>query len=226
MSKVYIGVGHGGSDSGAVANGLKEKDVNLEVSKACMKKLQDNGVEVKISRLTDIDSTINSKVTEANRWPADYVVEVHHNAGGGDGVEVFYSMNGGKGKTLAQNILDSIVRLGQQNRGIKTKISNGKDYFGIIRETKAPAVLVECAFLDSKDKAIVDTAAERKKMGEALASGILKTLGIKEKVKTTTTTTTVYKVQIGSFTKKANAEDAVKKAKKAGFDAVIVTEKK
>lgn len=226
MAKVYIGVGHGASDSGAVANGLKEKDVNLEVALACRDKLKANGVDVKISRTGDTDQGINAKVSEANKWGADYVVEIHHNAGGGDGAEVYYSVNGGKGKTLAQNVLDGIVALGQQSRGIKTKTtSDGRNYFGIIRDTVAPAILVECAFLDSKDYKIVDTAAERKAMGEAIANGVLETLGIKEKAEVKTEATYLYKVQIGSFSKKANAEALVTKAKKAGFDAVIVTVK-
>lgn len=220
MAKVYIGVGHGASDSGAVANGLVEKNVNLDVALACREKLKENGVEVQISRTGDTDQGINAKVKEANDWGADYVVEIHHNAGGGDGAEVYYSINGGKGKTLAQNVLDAIVAIGQQSRGIKTKTtSDGRNYFGIIRDTYAPAILVECAFLDSKDYKIVDTAAGRKAMGEAIARGVLKTLGVKEK---TAKTSYTYKVQIGAFGKKANADALAKKAKEAGFEAIVV----
>lgn len=188
MSKVYIGVGHGGSDSGAVGNGLKEKDMTLDISKACYDYLKKNKVDVKISRTTDKDSSINSKVTEANSWGADLVVEIHINAGGGDGAEVYHSRVGGKGKVLAQNILNEICKLGQQSRGIKTKLdSDGSDYFGMIRMTDAPAVLVECAFIDTKDVQIVDAYAERVKMGEAIGKGVLTTLGIKP---TTTESTT------------------------------------
>ena len=118
---------------------------------------------------------------EANAFGADLVVEIHCNSGGGDGAEVFYSRVGGKSKTLAQNILNEICKLGQQSRGVKTKIgSSGRDYFGMIRDTNAPAVLVECAFLDTKDVHLIDTPAERVKMGESIARGILLTLGIKD----------------------------------------------
>ena len=178
--KVYIGVGHGGSDSGAVGNGFKEKNLNLDVAKACMNYLKNNGVDVKISRTTDVDSTINSKVKEANSWGANLVIEIHNNSGGGDGAEVYYSRVGGMSKTLAQNVLNEICKLGQQNRGIKTKIdSNGRDYFGMIRDTDAPAILVECAFIDTNDVRIIDTHAERVVMGEAIAKGALTTLGVK-----------------------------------------------
>lgn len=190
MSKVYIGVGHGGSDNGAVANGLKEDEVNLDVALACQNYLAPY-VQTKISRTKDVDSSINSKVNEANSWGADIVVEIHHNAGGGDGCEVYYHVGGGKSKTLAQDIINGIVAIGQQSRGIKTKtLSDGTDYFGIIRNTNAPAVLVECAFIDSKDKEIVDTHAERVKMGEAIAKGILKYFSIAETSKPASPTTT------------------------------------
>ena len=177
--KVYVGIGHGGRDSGACANGFKEKDLNLYVGNACTALLKKAGVEVKQSRTVDKDVYINTKVREANNWGANLVLDIHHNAGGGDGCEVYYSRVGGTSKNLAQNILNEICKLGQQSRGIKTKLgNNGRDYFGMVRDTNAPAVLVECAFMDSKDIQLVNTSEKQKAMGEAIAKGILKTLGI------------------------------------------------
>lgn len=202
MRKVYIGVGHGGSDSGAIGNGFKEKDLTLDIAKACYDYLKKNGIEVKISRTTDKDSSINSKVKEANSWGADLVMDIHINAGGGDGAEVYHSRVGGKGKVLAQNILNEICKLGQQSRGIKTKLdTDGTDYFGMIRMTDAPAVLVECAFIDTKDIKLIDTHAERVKMGEAIGKGVLTTLGLKPKTtqtatKPTTNTFKSYRVKV------------------------------
>lgn len=190
MSKVYIAPGHGGADPGAIGNGFKEKDLNLAIGKYCAEYLKAQGVTVKMSRTKDIDPGLNNRAREANAWGADLVCEIHINAGGGDGAEVYYSIVGGKSKTMAQNIEAEIKKIGQNSRGIKTKKNaQGKDFLGIIRMTKAPAVLVECAFIDNKkDIAIIDTKAEQKKMGEAIAKGILKTLGKKEeefKVKVT-----------------------------------------
>jgi N-acetylmuramoyl-L-alanine amidase len=95
-------------------------------------------------------------------------------------VEVFHSVVGGTGKELAKKIHDEIVALGQNSRGVKTrKEDNGSDWYGFIRETKAPAVIVEYAFLDNdKDVQFVDTEAEQKANGVATAKGILKQLGI------------------------------------------------
>ena len=180
MARVYIGVGHGGSDPGAVANGFNEKDLNLSISKAVQDVLTRHGVSVKISRTKDQDKDLVYRIKECNAFNPDLALDIHNNAGGGDGAEVYYYSGGGKSKTLASNILSEMVEIGQNSRGLKTKKdSNGLDYFGFIREINAPSVIVECAFVDNKtDLKIIDTAAEQKAMGVAIAKGILKTLGI------------------------------------------------
>ena len=225
--KVYIGVGHGGSDPGAVANGIKEKDANLDVALACYSFLVKHGVSAKISRTKDTEVWIEKRVKEANAFGADLAVDIHHNAGGGDGAEVYHTKYLGKGATLANNILKEMQLIGQNSRGAKIrKNSSGDDYFGFIRQTNCPAVLCECAFLDNKtDVKIIDTKAERVKMGEAIAKGILKTLGIPVIVEKLVTNTQkkIYTVQVGAFLSKANAEKKVLELKSAGFDGYIVT---
>ena len=178
--KAFIGVGHGGSDPGAVANGFNEKDLNLAIALACRDELVRHGVEVKMSRTKDENDPLTDEIKECNAFKPDVALDIHNNAGGGDGAEVYHHYKGGTSKTLASNILDEIVAAGQNSRGLKTKLNEqGKDYFGFIRETSAPAVIVECAFVDNKtDITIIDTAAEQKAMGIAIAKGVLKTLGI------------------------------------------------
>lgn len=185
MTKVYLDPGHGGSDSGAVKY-VTEKNVNLTMALACRDYLEKNGVTVKMSRETDKPTSINSMAAEANAWGADYVVSIHNNAGGGDGFEVYHTINGGKGKTLAQNIETQVKAIGQNSRGLKTKAdSNGTDYFGMIRLTNAPAVICEGAFVDNAtDVKIIDTTAEQQKFGEAYAKGILATIGVTVKEET------------------------------------------
>ena len=180
--KVFISAGHGGSDSGAVGNGFKEKDLNLSIALACRDYLTANGVEVKMSRIKDEDDCTNQEVAESNAFNPDVAVSIHNNAGGGDGAEVYSSVVGGLSKTLADNILAEVVKSGQNSRGVKQKRgANGSDYFGFIRMTKAPAVIVECAFVDNAaDVQIIATEIKRKAMGVAIAKGILKTLGVSE----------------------------------------------
>ena len=225
MAKVFLGVGHGGSDPGAVANGFKEKDLNLSIVLACKDELARHGVLVRMSRTKDENDTLNEEIKECNAYSPDLAVDIHNNAGGGDGTEAFYHHGGGKGKTLAENILAEIVSIGQNSRGAKTKKNSaGRDWYGFIRETKCPAVIVECAFVDNaKDMQIIDTEAERKTMGIALAKGILKTLGIAwvAPVAAKPTDNKMYRVQVFAGSK-TGAEAMQKKLKAAGFEAIIV----
>lgn len=207
--KVFLGVGHGGKDSGAVGNGLKEKDLNLQIALACNEELIRHGVNALMSRTKDENDDLNEEIRECNAYNPDLAVDIHNNAGGGDGVEAFYHYGGGTGKTLAENVLAEIVKLGQNSRGAKTKKNaNGKDYYGFIRDTKAPAIIVECAFIDNAtDIKIVDTLAEQKAMGVAIAKGILKTLGITyiAKVDNSATDKAKYEAEIKTLTEKNKA---------------------
>lgn len=226
MTKVFIGVGHGGSDSGAVGiDGRLEKTLNLSIAKACSAALQRHGVTVQLSRTKDENDPIKQEVAECNSFAPDLAVDIHNNAGGGDGVETYYSVVGGASKTLAHNILDRVAALGQRSRGAKTRLnnSNGSDYYAFIRDTKAPAVIVECAFVDSADIALIDTEAERIAVGEAIARGILDTLGLAYKPqKSPSEAERLYRVQVGAYRNQANAEAQVKRLKQAGFNAIIV----
>lgn len=218
--KVFISAGHGGSDPGAVANGVKEKDLNLSIALACRDELKRHGVEVKMSRAKDENDPLSEEIKECNAYAPDLAVSIHNNAGGGDGAEAFYHYGGGKSKTLAENILAEVVKVGQNSRGAKVrKNSQGKDYYGFIRETSAPAVIVECAFVDNAtDLKILASESDRQKVGRAIANGVLKTLGVAIQGERR------YKVQVGAYLYRENAEDMQRKIKAVGFDAFIVKE--
>lgn len=177
--KIFIGVGHGGSDPGAVKY-IVEKEYTLKTAKAVAEYLEKYGVEYKLSRTSDIDTDMDSKLKNCNDYKPDLVIDVHFNAGGGSGFEAYYYSGGGLSKSLAENI-DTEVKKLMPSRGIKTKLgSDGADYFAIIRDTNAPAVLLEGGFTDNKSDA--DFIKENyKKLAKAYADGIAKTLGITKK---------------------------------------------
>lgn len=188
------------------------------IALACRDELIKYGVQVLMSRETDANDPVSEEVRECNKYQPDLAVSIHNNAGGGDGAETFHHYGGGLSETAAKYILEEITKIGQNSRGAKTKKnSSGKDYYYFIRETKAPAVIVECAFVDNKtDIKIIDTTKEQKAMGVAIAKGILKTLGIKQ------VSNTKYRVQVGSYTEREKAEAMQKKLKAAGYSAIIV----
>lgn len=220
MKKVFISAGHGGSDPGATANGFQEKALNLMIALACRDELVRHGVKVLMSRETDANDPVYEEVKECNKYHPDLAVSIHNNAGGGDGAEAFHHHGGGLGKTAATYILDEITKLGQNSRGAKTrKNTSGNDYYYFIRETTAPAVIVECAFVDNAtDIKIIDTAKEQKAMGEAIAKGILKALGVEY----IPISDKLYRVQVGAYAKRENAEAMLQKLKASGYDAFIV----
>ena len=185
MAKVFLSAGHGGSDPGAVAYGMKEKDINLNIMLACRDELQRHGVTVICSRTKDEDDKVGSEVAEANSSGADVAASFHTNAGKGNGSETFCNLNNSNGKKLAELCEKYIKAIGQNSRGVK---SGNHLYF--IRKTNMTAVLCECAFIDNDtDNDIIDTTAEQRSFGVAYAKAILEYLGIAYNSAQTTTST-------------------------------------
>ena len=234
--KVFLGIGHGGVDPGACANGFKESDMCLTTGVACCKALERHGVNVKMSRYADENDDINEEVRECNSFNPDLAVDIHFNSGGGDGFEAFIANNANMGKKLGQNIEAEVIKIGQNSRGLKVKLNSaGRDYFAFIRDVKAPSAILEGCFIDNKkDLELFDTEAKLKALGVAYAKGILKTLGISYKSpsessnssqgsKPSTNKKIMYRVVVGSYGDKNNANKVLNDAKNKGFkDAFLV----
>lgn len=134
--RVFIGVGHGGKDPGAVKY-VKESEANLQMALGMKEELEKYGITVGISRTREENDPLSEETREANAFKPDIAVEVHNNAGGGDGFEVYYQTNGYKVQSmkLAQCIEARVKASGQKSRGIKTKLNaSGTDYFGWCRQ--------------------------------------------------------------------------------------------
>lgn len=212
MVTVFLSAGHGGNDPGAVYK-LKEKDINLTVLLACKVELERHGVNVVCSRIKDENDDVYEEVREANASGAEIAVSFHVNAGGGDGWEAFYYTTSARGKKLALLGEKYVKEIGQNSRGIKPG-----DHLYFIRKTNMTSVLFESFFLDNdKDNNIGDTVAEQKKFGVAYAKAILEYLGISynsgEKL---------YRVQVGAFKNKENAEKLLAELKEKGYSGFIL----
>lgn len=178
MAKIYIDPGHGGNDPGAVANGIKEKDVVLKIAKYTRKYLQENynNVSVKMSRTGDTFPSLSARASDANKWGADVFVSIHINAGGGTGYEDYIyiklsnSSNAGK---LRDELHKKLSPHFSQNRGKKNA------NFAVLRQTKMPAVLTENGFIDNKaDAEFLKSDRNLKKLGQDHAEGIAVYLGL------------------------------------------------
>lgn len=209
--KVFLSAGHGGADPGACAYGLKEKDINLQTLLSCKSELERHGVTVVASRVKDENDSVNQEVNEANASGAALAVSFHANAGKGDGFEAYYWAENTDGQRLAKLAEKHIKALGQNSRGIKSG-----NHLAFIKNTKIVSVLFESFFIDNdKDNDIGDTLKKQKALGVAYAKAILEYFGIK-------TETPVYRVQVGAFESRKNAEKLLKDLKSKGYEAVIV----
>ncbi|MCL2455992.1 MAG: N-acetylmuramoyl-L-alanine amidase [Defluviitaleaceae bacterium] len=160
MARIAVYAGHGGSDSGAIGiNGVREKNLNLQLSNAVSTILRGWGYTVFNNRTTDVDRSITRDAAFANENRVDAVVEIHFNSNSGTpgtGSEAFISVRdserGGRARTLASAILNRLASLGFRNRGVFTSVNtNGVDTLGILRLTNMPAVLLETAFINNPD---------------------------------------------------------------------------
>ena len=159
MFKLYIDPGHGTIDAdgkldpGAVAaSGLYECDVALSVAKGIADGL--NGLcETKLCRTGTTNKGIDARVKEANAWPADMVLSLHCNAYKEQtayGAEALIYAKGGKAEKCTKVLLDTLCdKAGLYNRGVKVRTD-----IGILSKTKAPAVLIELAFMSNPSEAV------------------------------------------------------------------------
>lgn len=215
-AKVFLSAGHGGNDPGAVAFGMKEKDINLAIMLACNDVLVRHGVTTILSRTTDENDPVTEEVKEANASGADIAVSFHINAGKGDGFEAFYYKGSSNGKKLAQLGEKYVKELGQNSRGLKT------NNLMFTRETKMTAVLFESFFIDNDvDNNIGDTLDEQKAFGVAYAKAILEYLRIEYK-DPVNYSSKFYRVQVGAFKVKKNADAMLSKVKSVGFSNAFI----
>ena len=184
MAKIYLNAEHGGTDSGATANGIREDEANLKVAKYAREYLSGYDCTTVMSRETDKALSINERVAQVRAQKPNLVITIAHNAGGGDGCEVFYWHTDSKAKAFAQELIKQFQAIGQNSRGVKPS-QPGSYNFGMCREPAAmgiPAVLGEFAFLDNKaDVVLVDSDADLKREGEAYGKAIVNYLGLKKK---------------------------------------------
>lgn len=208
---VVLDPGHDNSHTGAHQSGLKEEELNLKIAKYCKAELEEYaGVTVYLTRSEDgscpypgtskEDCNAN-RVAFAKSVGANVYVSIHLNSyttSGPAGAEIYYPNGnyrpdvGEQGKQLANNILDKLVALGLENRGIHTKGSGDNttypdgslaDYYGVIRRNKLegiPAIIVEHAFMTNAGdvNTYLNNEAGLKNLGVADATGIAQYFGL------------------------------------------------
>lgn len=220
--KVWLDAGHGGKDPGALGNGVKEKDITLSVTLKVGEILKQHGITVGYSRTTDVFLELADRAKKANDFKADVFVSIHCNAfnnSSAKGVETYSHIGSVKGSRLAQSIQNSILssKLYTVNRGTKTA------NFAVLRLTNMPAALVEMAFITNAEDANI-LKNRQEDLATAISKGILSYLGISYKETKQENSTTLYRVQVGAFKNKENAEKLLNELQKKGFNGFIKLE--
>ncbi|MCL2415804.1 MAG: N-acetylmuramoyl-L-alanine amidase, partial [Defluviitaleaceae bacterium] len=188
MIKLFIDAGHGGNDPGAVANGMRESDINFEVSKKLAEILRnsDCGFDIMLSRPTtetnprhplDNGKSVNARAIMSNEWGADYLISIHTNAAGGTGAELFFWEDTATVRKFSKSVLDTYCK----HLALRNRRNEATNRWGVIRLTKCPAILFELAFIDSPahNPDVNILRYKRDEMAEALAVGICKYFGKK-----------------------------------------------
>jgi N-acetylmuramoyl-L-alanine amidase len=226
MVRIVLDAGHGGNDPGAVANGLKEKDLTLAIAKHIGRMLAEyEGVEVHYTRTDDRFLELSERAAIANKLKADYFISIHINAGGGTGFESYIYNGNVNAKTIAyQNVIHAeIMRAigGVKDRGKK------RANYAVLRETNMPAILTENLFIDNaNDAAKLKSDQFLQQIAYGHVIGLEKAFGLKKKAKPQTNEKSfdgkIYRVQVGAFSDRENAERLAEELKKKGYPAIIV----
>ena len=221
--KIYINVGHSDKDPGAVGYET-ERELNVKVANYQREHLLAN-YECEVRMNPGTMNSTREVAADANAWGADLMDSKHFNAGGGDGWEglVYSNKNVAMGKIFEKHILAA----GQNSRGVKLRPD-----LNILALTNMPAIINEGAFVDNlKDIQDWNEDHELKKLGIAYAEADAEFLDLPKKTTAPapaapTTSGVLYRVQVGAYGVKDNAEAMQKKLKTAGYDAIIVEVKK
>lgn len=240
--KIAVDAGHGLTTTGKNvvkkldAAQTKEWVMNDRVTRHFIEAAkQYEGVE--ILRVDDptgkTDIPLATRVKKANDWGADLYFSNHHNAAkddgsvfSGGGIVAFSYKEGSEAAKYRDEIYKACIAAGglKGNRADPLLTAN----FYVLKNTKAPAVLMEYGFMDSTaDVPVIMQESYSKKMGYAAMEAIAQVKGLNKKAPTVTqntaaTTGKIFRVQCGAFSKPENAESLAKKLKAAGFDAIIV----
>lgn len=229
MKKVWIDEGHGGSDPGAVGNGLRESELVVKIARYTRDHLLNNyeDVEVRTTReFKDITVLLERRDDLADAWGADVFVSDHINAGGGTGFESFVFTKAGASTKAFQNVVHDEIMKVMNKRGIRDR-GKKQANFSVLRETEMIALLNEFLFIDSADHKHLKDEEFLKECGIAQAVGIAKFLGLKEKKKVSAASIGLDPIPVKSSNMYRLAKfydtqslDTLKKLKEEGYSVI------
>lgn len=214
-TKIYLSPSNQDANIYAAGNTNEMIQCN-KIAEAAKKYLEKHGFDVKKAAQ---GQNMWTSINESNAWGAKLHVPIHTNAFNGTltgGTLIMLHTASGNNLKAGTAILSQLA-----------PVTPGKDYaiqerptLAELNATKAIATYIECEFHDTVDGAnfIINNTD---KLGEAIAHGICDYFGVKWNDEDDNTSDTFYRVQVGAFSQKENAEKQLDKLKNEGYDAFI-----
>ena len=170
---VVVDAGHGGSDGGTVSGRAVEKDINLSVALKLKAILENDNIEVILTRSSDENMSLADRTSVANDSNADFFISLHCNYYEKDaqiaGLECYYNnSNAAESKGYAESIINAV----SLSEDIETRYAKTEGYY-VLRNTQMPAVLVEMGFLSnySESQKLLDDDYQES-LAQRIAEGI------------------------------------------------------
>lgn len=229
--KIMIDAGHGYETAGKrTVDGMKEYEFNRGVANEMKKLFTDyEHVTVLFSHSDQHDVPLVSRTTKANQEKVDLFISIHANAHGDGsswtstaGIETFvYETKPKSAYELAKIVQRSLIaHTARIDRGVK--LAN----FHVLKATKMTAILCECGFMTNKQEAhLLRTGEYRHICAKAIVEGIATyyQLEKKESTEPSASTKELFKVQVGAFKQKENAQTLAADLQHQGYKAFITS---
>lgn len=184
---VIVDAGHGGHDGGAVANGIIEKELALDLARRLKRELMAAGIRVVTTRDSDVFLPLDDRAAFAAKYAAAAFVSIHLNTDGegseAEGIETYFASSGSLSSrhsdalktSAAEHDADfaAVVQHGvcaatkAENRGTKARS------YAVVAQAACPAVLVECGFITSEtESARLKRESYRDRVAAGIAQGV------------------------------------------------------
>ena len=225
MTVAYVAIdnGHGKNTAGKKVpdDSIREWDFNYTTAKYLNEELQYNNFKTLMVSDTSDDTPLKTRTDRANNAKVDIFVSIHANAylgtwGNAHGIETFAYKSSTKGNKLAKLVQEELIKATNlTDRGVK------HNNLHITRETKMPAILFECGFMDNKDESkLLKSDSYRKLCAKAICKGICRYFNVIYKDKDVDKNL-FYRVIAGSYLNKENAQKEVENLKKININTFL-----
>jgi N-acetylmuramoyl-L-alanine amidase len=223
--KIVLDAGHGYSTPGKrTPDGMREYEFNRVVAQyAKAELLRYQGVEVLFTHSDERDVPLHGRTDRANSWGAKAFVSIHANAYGAGGwntvhgIETFTpTVRSPNSDRLASSVHRRLIQAtGRRDRGIKS------ENFHVLRETTMASILCECGYMTYYQEAqLLKTDSYRRTCARAIAEGLVEYFNLKLKP-SDPPITGMYKVQVGAFKAKENADNLRKELIGRGYSTFV-----